>query len=69
MKDAKFNKNLLSEQTCMEAVLKLREQGYMVLLLTENELGGVDAKSVENRLTELAWEVIEDLGGTLPQKS
>lgn len=66
-KPKKHHRNMMSdfnEQVCMKAIVNLREQGYMVLLLTENELSGVDAKSVENRLAELAWKVIEDLKDT-----
>ena len=43
------------------SVDKLRELGYAVVVFNPEELEGVDPSRIEDRMTELGWEVIYNL--------
>jgi len=45
----------------LDAVQKLREQGYAVIVWTPEELEGAPARKVEDRSIELGWDVIDVL--------
>ena len=44
-----------------DPIEKLRKQGYMILILSPQELQGTDPKQVENALQAFVPDVIEDL--------
>jgi len=44
-----------------EAIDKLRDHGYAVVVFDEEELDGASPSRVEDRLVELGWEVIDCL--------
>ena len=50
-----------TENQIIEAIEKIRAQGYAVVFFTPQELHGADCVDVEKRLTELGVEVIDDL--------
>jgi hypothetical protein len=43
------------------SIMRLRNQGYAVIVWTPEELGNAEARRVEDRSIELGWEVIECL--------
>lgn len=45
------------------ALQTLRDAGWVVCAFTPEELEGVDASHVEDRLVELGWDVIDSLKG------
>lgn len=57
----------MSEQTKMDLVMiedalaMMREFGYAVVAFTPEELEGANPESVEDRLTERGWDIIETL--------
>ena len=40
---------------------ELYDEGYAIVMFTPEELEGADSTSVENRLVELGWQIINDL--------
>jgi predicted RNA binding protein YcfA (HicA-like mRNA interferase family) len=46
-----------------EMVRVLRERGFAVVIFNPDELGDAYRGRVEDRLVELGWDVIRDLGG------
>jgi hypothetical protein len=40
---------------------ELYNEGYAIVMFTPEELQGADSNSVEDRLVELGWEIINDL--------
>lgn len=51
-----------------EAIDELRHAGFAVIIWTPDELGEASPRRVEDRLTELGWDVISDLGGPSPDE-
>jgi len=45
----------------METVNQLRDKGYMLLILSPEELKGIEPKYVENALQEYVPDIIESL--------
>lgn len=45
----------------LNALSLLRGEGYVVVAFTPDEVGGADPEYLEERLTELGWDVIEML--------
>ena len=45
----------------MRVIRELRHEGYAVTIWTPEELGEADPSRVQDRLSELGHEVIEDL--------
>ena len=45
----------------VEHLRQLRKMGYAVVAFTPEELRGADSDHVEDRLTELGWDVIDNL--------
>lgn len=50
------------EEANEESVNSLREQGYAVIVFNPTELEGADPEHVSERLIELGWEIIQQLG-------
>jgi hypothetical protein len=46
-----------------KAIEALRDEGYAIIVWTPEELNGVSSVRVEDRSTELGWEIIDDLRG------
>ena len=44
-----------------DTVVQLRNEGYVVIIWTPEELGNASYNLVENRIIELGGEVIKDL--------
>lgn len=44
-----------------QAIEQLRDEGHAVVIFNPEELAEVERGKVEDRLTELGWEVISDL--------
>ena len=41
-----------------DALMTLRDRGFAVAVFTPDELNGVEAKRVEERMIETGWDVI-----------
>lgn len=41
-----------------EALMSLRHKGYAIVVFTPDELNGVEAKRVEDRMIETGWDTI-----------
>jgi hypothetical protein len=52
-----------TDDTSANTVDALRDAGYLVIVFSPDEVGDADQSRVEDRLTEMAWEVIEIAGG------
>lgn len=64
------NGNTVGEWKVLEespvTVEQLRKDGHAVIIWTPEELGDASPNRVEDRLCELGWDVISDLGGPEP---
>lgn len=49
----------LTPMSVREALVYLRSKGYAVITFSRTELRGADPSEVEDRLTELGWDVID----------
>ena len=49
-----------------KSLQELRHAGYGVIIWTPEEIGDANPRKVEDRLIEMGWQVIEDLGGPGP---
>ncbi len=41
---------------------QLNDEGYAIVLITPEELNGAAPSKVEDRLIELSWDIINELG-------
>lgn len=53
----------LPDESEQKILNNLADKGYAVVVFTPQELEGVRAKYVEDRMVEVGWEVIETLKG------
>ena len=45
----------------LKTLIEIKDRGFAVVVITPEELEDADPNSVEDRLIELSWDIINDL--------